>query len=310
MTRFLTFGPICALFLLSFLFVLPASAEEKGALAPETLQNVDLSKASEGAKESIKNAEEKIKALTDGDPDITVMKDPFTGEYVKGTLQNLSKLYWRLKVFDDGDNRAIDNFMFINECEIYQDHINDDFEWREIREAAKKMLKKDSKNFSQKFQFILPVHLGKYDIERKGFPLVDNTDFINSRRMEVIGNSLQYEICGKQGEIKDYPRNIMMIFKKSFTYDFAEVDEHVAQAYLLKKQREIKNLPIEIRQRRYERTAYVRLRVSFNQYQGNVKGRNLTILSILHGELEGVDLFEDPYGKQLMSSKTIKTERE
>lgn len=304
MTRFLTLAPVCALFFF-FAFSSPVCAEESASVsAPvETAAKTRVKLHEEEKKEvDTKSAEEKIKELSDGDTDITVMKDPFAGEYVKGTPQNLSKLYWRLKVFDDGDERAIDNFMRINECRMYQNNINDDFEWAEIREAAKKMLKKDSKFYSKQFEFILPVHLGKYDTERRGFPLVDHTDFTNVRRMEVTGNSLQREVCGKQGEIKDYPRNIMMILRKAFTYNFAEVDEHVAQAYLLKKQKEVMGLPFEMRQRRYERMAYVRLRVDFNQYQGNVKGRNHTILAILHGDLKGIDLFEDPYGKELMSS--------
>ena len=305
MTRFLTFGLVCALFLFSSPFLSPACAEEADASvpdSPEVLPDADIDQAEEEAGEAEKSAEEKIKDMSDGDEDITVMRDLFAGEYVDGTIQNLSKLYWRLKVFDDGDNEAVDNFMLINECQIYQDYVNNDFEWVEIREAAKQMLRQDSQGFSKKFQFMLPVYLGEYDMERKGFPLINDTAFVNSRRMEITGNSLRDDVCGRQGEVEDYPRNIMLIFKEPLTYGFVQVDEHVAQAYLLRKQEEVEKFALVLRQRRYERIAYVRLRVDFYQYQGNVKGHSLATLAILHGDLQGVDLFEDSHGKRLMSS--------
>src|SRR5687768_4094387 len=63
------------------------------------------------------------------DQEVTIVKDPFAGDYVRGTPQNLSKLYWRLGVFDGDDDAAVDNFMMINECRIFQNNINNDFEW-------------------------------------------------------------------------------------------------------------------------------------------------------------------------------------
>lgn len=236
------------------------------------------------------------------DADVTVMEDPFATQFVKGTPANLSKLYWRLRVFDLDDDRAVDNYMLINECDLYQRFVNDDFEWAKIRNAAREVLKKERDKYNNKFEFILPVRLGRYDTERGGFYLVDGTSFEKIRRMEITGNSLSRDICGKTGEIKDYPRNLMLILKQPFSYDFAKVDEHVAQAYIIRKQKEVLDLEYDMRQNRYNRIAYVRLRTSLDQYQGNVKGQDNSILSILHGTLEGVDLFEDPYGKMLLST--------
>lgn len=235
------------------------------------------------------------------DADVTVMKDPYAETFVKGTPANLSKLYWRLHVFDLGDDTAVDNFMLINECDLYQRYINDDFEWTKLRNAARGMLQKERDEFNDQFIFILPVKLGRYDTEKGGFHLVENTHFDNVRRMEVTGNSLSRDICGKTGEIKDYPRNLMLILKEPFTYNFAKVDEHVAQAYIIRKQKEVLDLEYDIRQNRYSRVAYVRLRVKLSEYQGNVKGQDGSILSILAGELQGIDMFEDPYGKMLLT---------
>lgn len=242
------------------------------------------------------------------DADVTVMKDPYAETYVKGTPGNLSKLYWRLRVFDLGDDTAVDNYMLINECDLYQRYINDDFEWTKLRNAARGMLEKERDKFTNSFMFILPVKLGRYDTERGGFHLVENSHFDTVRRMEITGNSLARQICGRTGEIKDYPRNLMLILKQPFTYNFAKVDEHVAQAYIIRKQKEVLDLTYDVRQNRYSRVAYVRMRVSLNEYQGNVKGQDGSVLSILYGDLEGIDMFEDPYGKMLLSMDGLKPE--
>src|SRR5690606_2537387 len=85
-------------------------------------------------------------------------------------------------------------------------------------------------------------------------------------------------------------------------------DEHVAQAYIIRKQKEVLDLTYDVRQNRYSRVAYVRMRVNLNEYQGNVKGQDGSILSILYGDLEGIDLFEDPYGKMLLSMDGTKAD--
>lgn len=237
--------------------------------------------------------------------DATVIEDPFAGQYVKGTPAKMSQLYWRLRVFDLDDERAVDNYMLINECDIYQRFINDDFEWAKVRGAARELLEKDRDGFTQKFEFILPVRLGRYDTDKGGFYLIDDSAFGNVRRMEITGNSLSREICGKTGEIKDYPRNLMLILEHPIIYDFAKVDEHVAQAYILRKQKEVLKYDYDVRQSRYDRIAYVRLRTNLQEYQGTVKGQDGSLLAILYGKLEGVDLFEDPYGKILLSTLDV-----
>ncbi len=239
--------------------------------------------------------------------DATTIEDKYSGKYSKITPQSLSKLYWRLHVFDSGDNRAIDNYMLINECQIYQDNVNNDFEWNVIREAVKKVVNDGKKNFPTQFEFFVPVHLGRYDTEQKGFYLVDYTGYEQVRRLEVRSITGMHEVCGKDGEIKDYPKAVLFVLQEALTYVFAEVDEHVAQAYILRKQREILDLPPDERQRRYERTAYVRMRLNVLEYQGNIRGRS-NILAILQSELDGVDLFEDVKGERLLSSMIMKRE--
>ncbi len=331
MTRLFAFAVLMAIIGFSF----PASSQEQPAapiapLAPGAVAVPEMPDAAPAASPPIKieqaglaetppatlvNADAVFDPeITDvpvpqkTDADVTVMKDPYGEKYVRGTPANLSKVYWRLRVFDLDDDYAVDNYMLINECDLYQRYINDDFEWVKLRDAARGVLRKDRDTFKDTFIFVLPVKLGRYDTERGGFHLVENTNFENVRRMEITGNSLAREICGKSGEIKDYPRNLMLILKEPFSYDFSKVDEHVAQAYIIRKQKEVLDIEYDSRQSRYNRIAYVRLRVKLDEYQGNLRGQDGSTLAILGGKLMGVDLFEDPYGKMLLSMGQLEEE--
>lgn len=254
-------------------------------------------------------AQEKSADMEDYYLDATTIEDKYSGQYVRISPQTLSQLYWKLQVFDSGDNRAIDNYMLINECQIYQDNVNNDFEWNKVREAAKTSIQKNKADFPTQFEFYVPVHLGRYDVNKKGFYLVDGTGYEKVRRMEVHSYIRANEVCGHDGEIKDYPKAVLFVLQRPLTYVFAEVDEHVAQAYILRKQKEVLDLPPDERQRRYERTAYLRMRVDAQEYQGNIKGKQ-NILAVLQTELHGIDLFEDANGERLLSSTVMKAEEE
>lgn len=299
-SRFFTFALILA-FSLGVVLCAPAAAQDTEDGPRDAIEDLEFS--SDPNFEPIdKHTEQVAPFIPKDDQEITVLEDKYAEEYLPGTVPNLSQLYWRLHVFDVNDDRAVDNFMLINECEIYQNFHDDDFEWEDIRNAGRDMLKEKKSEFSTKFKFLMPIDLGKYDTEKGGFELISNTAFKNMRRIEISGNSMQRDICGYKGEIRDYPRNIILILNKPFNFEFLELDEHVAQAFILRKKYRTEREHRNYRNLDYDRLAFVRIRVTFSQYQGNIKGRDGNALAVLYGRLDGIDIFEDPTEKQLLTS--------
>lgn len=236
------------------------------------------------------------------DEEVTILRDDYAGKYNPSTLENLSKLYWRLGAFDFDDSVAVGNYLKINDCKIYTEYLNDDLEWKEIVEVMKDHLRRERDTYPLNFQFLMELHLGRYDVERGGFPIIDRTGFIDAKRIEVDSIDRNREVCYDQYAIKDYPKSIIILLTEPFTLDFLKMDEHVAQAYILRKKSEYLKKDEAIRVRHYERDAYLRLRVTFSQYHGNLKGNNGTILSILYGNIDGYEIFEDGGQKRLMLS--------
>lgn len=234
--------------------------------------------------------------------DVTIIEDRHKDGYIKPDLVNISRLYWKKNALELSNNEAIDNFLRINECDIYKKFYTDDFEWLRVREAARELIKESKETFGHKFKIIVPIDLGRYDQLRKGFPLINKTAFKDLRRVEIGGNSYSEEICGKDGVIEHYPRNLILILNKPFTFDFIRLDEHIAQSYIVRQKYQQTIRPRELQNKSYDRLAYARIRITFSEYQGITKGRDNMPLGIMFGKLDGIDIFEDPVEKRMLSS--------
>jgi hypothetical protein len=235
---------------------------------------------------------------------VTVMRDQYAGDYNFATIESLSKLYWRLGAFDIADDEAIANYIKINDCKIYVEYLKDDFEWKKILGAMREHITQSSPSFPTDFQFLIPVNLGKYDTERGGFPIINKTGFEDSSRIQVTSLDANNKVCSEDKFVKDYPKGLVLLLKTPLDLNFIKVDEHVAQAYILRQKSEAATNTSSSRAEDDDRIAYVRMRVSFSQYLGPVEGTSTEMpkLAILEGTLHGYEVFEDPEMKRMMLS--------
>jgi len=235
---------------------------------------------------------------------VTVMRDQFAGDYNFATIENLSKLYWRLGAFDLSDDEAIANYIKINDCKIYVDYLNDDFEWKKILNVMRDHIAQNSPTFPLNFHFLIPINLGKYDTEQGGFPIINKTGFNDSSRIQVTSIDVNNNVCSEDKFIKDYPKGIVLLLKTPLNLNFIKIDEHVAQAYILRQKSEAASRGDVQKVENEERLAYLRLRVSFSQYLGPVDGPSMEMpkLAILEGVVHGYEVFEDTDMKRMMLS--------
>lgn len=243
------------------------------------------------------------------DSEVTILRDEYAGKYNPTTLEKLAQLYWRLGAFDMEDTEAVGNFIKINECKLFAEYVNDDLEWKEIVRTMKSHLQKHRDSYPVNFQFVLQLHLGRYDPVLGGFPIVDKTGFKNAKRIEVDSIDRNRDICFDANPIKDYPKSLIILLPKPFTLDFLKLDEHVAQAYILRKKSEFSEMTDAARLQRYERDAYLRLRVTFSQYHGNLRGDAGLPMAILYGKIDGYEIFEDSKQKRMMLSVDMEQQK-
>jgi len=264
----------------------------------------EVKKITEQVKEN-SEAQSKKALSKMADPDTTVIEKPKSdNEYHAGTVSNFSKLFWKLGVFDKNNKVAIDNFMLINECPIYSAFYHDDFQWADIQTSASKMIEREKENFPHKFNFIVPIDLGRYDKRMGGFPLISNTAFNNLRRVQIGGNSNSMKICDKQGEIEGYPKNLIMVTAKPVTMNFIRVDEHVAQGFLVRRKYSSPEVNNISRRDKFERPAFMSVYTTISHYQGK-KDTNSGTFAEVFGKVDKIEVYEDQELRNLLYARKM-----
>ena len=60
--------------------------------------------------------------------------------YHDTSVENLSKLYWALGMLDEKNDMSVEQYLFINECDMFNKFSSDPEQWASLKEATRRML--------------------------------------------------------------------------------------------------------------------------------------------------------------------------
>lgn len=282
-------------------FVVPAYAQDPAPRAEQGDTPVAMPKA-EGLN-SYTNDDDR--ALEDG--------------YAVPTFKNLSKLYWALAMFDLADDKAIDNFLMINECELYQKYYGSDFELESLRAATKESIVKNMATYPVKFEVIIPIGIDRYDMGTEKFKLDPRTDFFGAKRLEMVVNEIGRPVCGRgraaSGAINGYPKNFILSLSRPFTLTEIPVKPEVAQLYIEEAKKFSAKIPEVRNYSQYGRIAFLRLKVTMNQFRGYVPHVNTELMADIFGTIDGFEVYGNRektfllYSQKDMAKKVYRKKR-
>jgi hypothetical protein len=236
-------------------------------------------------------------ALIKDIPDITDAQD----KYIKTTIQNLSKLYWALGMLDLREDEAIEHYLFINECETYNKYLHNDFEWNKIKQATRKMLAKNMAVFPTHFEILQPLNVGRYDEEKQQFELNRDSIMNNVKKLDVAPN-FGVPICGDAvDDFKDYPRNLILVLVRPFTFKAIPASPELAELYINASQEPYEHMNSRFAVNAYQRMAYMRLKVRMIQYLETIDYRGHW-RAVIMGTLEGFEVYADHEKAKLLYS--------
>jgi hypothetical protein len=299
-------------FLAAFLLLVPADSSYAWQTSPAALSGTLNAVSAATSKSPDPGAagftDSFASSLIKEEPDISDSSDI----YLKTTVQNLSKLYWALGMMDIKDDELIEQYLFINECETYSKYLHNDFEWTKIKQATRKMLGKNMAVFPTRYEIMQPISVGRYDQEKQQFELLPNSVMNNVKRLDVSPN-LGVPICRTNDDIKNYPRNLILVLLRPFTLKTIPVSPELAELYISSTQLEYVNVPSSISIYSYKREAFLRLKVRFVQYLETIDYRG-TWRAVVVGSLEGYEIFADREKTKLLYansdlSKTVRKKR-
>ncbi len=217
--------------------------------------------------------------------------------YEEPTMKKFSQLYWAISRLNLDNTVHLDNFMMINECEIYNDYFNHEFEWLQVRESTKSYIEANKKKFPLRFQFTQPLRLGEYDIGKKEFEVFEEYQIQNTRRFEVRASDSRLKICGKREVIEGYPRGLMVELSRPFEFSSFALEPEIANRFISEKLERFKALNKNQQSRRgnvfMTRDAYLVMKVKVFASKGEVRTQEGEFIAHVLGVLEGIEIYSD-----------------
>ncbi len=212
-------------------------------------------------------------------------------------IATLSKMFWRLGALEIGNNEAIDNYMMINNCDIYKENVYNELVWEDIRENARKLLEKDKEQFSVRFKFIQPLRLKDYDDDTQKFGVLEDYQIDGIKKFEVLSDDIDTVVCNQSFPkmIPGYPRALMIEMSQPFTLTEIPIASDKAQAYIEEKMKRFNRLEDDQKTKSNlygMRDAYLVIKIKMFSYLGTERigyyeyGRFFTIL-------EGFEVYAD-----------------
>ncbi len=227
-------------------------------------------------------------------------------EYSKPSLGNLSKLYWALDKFKVSNSQAIDDYMRINECDVFRDYYFNEFEWRGIREKTRDFLDQNKETFSKRFEFVQPLSLGEYDFSKLGFHVIEEHKVAPTKRFQIYASDYGSEYCRINEHLRDYPQMLMIELNRPLSIDFIPVEEERARRLVAEKIKRFKEAREQVQSKAllYQfRDAVFVMNVRFFSMAGeDVRvGQDGTAAQLM-AILEGVEVYTNPSRNELLYS--------
>lgn len=213
-------------------------------------------------------------------------------------IQKLSKLYWKMQALDLNNDVHVDNFLFINECDIYNDYFYNELEWGRIRNQAKDFILDNIEDFPVRFKFVQPLKLEEYDQSKEVFHVLPFYQLNGLRKFEVLSTDFKDVICSqKQNDsIDGYPRVLLVEFTQPLNIKEIPMRPAIARRYIDKKMQEFDSLPDTKKSKSMVynlRNAYIVMKMKIFSYKGQKQIENGLQRASVYGMLEGYEIYGD-----------------
>jgi len=211
--------------------------------------------------------------------------------YHATTMENLSRLYWALDMLDLKDDIAIEQFLFINDCDIFNRFSQDPDQWPQIKATTRDMVCKKKDEFATRFEILVPVSIGPLDKSGKQYSITPAISLNNVKQLDVADNA-GAEVCGSKEDMKSYPRSLLLNLAAPVSITSIpvtpELTEHLAALKTLQK----------------AATAVLRLKVRVGKYI-DTQRINGSWHAVTTAALDGYELYNDSDETKLLFAQDL-----
>lgn len=226
-------------------------------------------------------------------------------KYKPLTFQDLARLYWASGRFQFDDIVSLDSFLKITECQLYNQFVYDDFEWEAVREAAKVSIQANKSSYQKHFEFLLPITLGRYDVGREVFEVsAGQIDSVRKFEFRTVDGDGRGNSCLQGKPVLNYESQVYLTLNRPFAFKEFPVPKAIATIYLDDLEKMYQDMPAELRMKRYQRSAFLRLKMRFLSYRGTERSSAGNYASFF-GILEGYEVYADQKMTRLLYKEDV-----
>lgn len=230
------------------------------------------------------------------------------------TIEKLSQFYWTINKMDINNDLQIDNFLRVNECDIYNDYYHNEFEWKRVRESGRTFIGQHKPSFPTRFEFMQPIRLTDYDFKTGKFGILKGYQVNGVRRFEVYAQDTNANVCGNKDELPDYQRGLAIELNRPVVLTELAVEPKTAEQFIASKTDKFKSLDDESENKKTlynSRDAYIVFKFYGYSYTGEFEAqKDRKKLAGTLATLEGFDVYGDRDRKLLLHSENYLIKRE
>jgi hypothetical protein len=159
-------------------------------------------------------------------------------EYAKPDWPNLLRTLIRFNGISLDDDKTLDEYAIVTECDLYKTLYDDDFKWNQVRVAIRDSIKMNVATFPTSYTYKAELQLDRYDFQNKVFRLTPKTSIHNVNTLwiyQVDGRS-----CGGSVDVRLLPKSFRAVLDAPIFFDGIPLVQQDAEA-LLQQMKQDKN---------------------------------------------------------------------
>lgn len=242
-------------------------------------------------KESAAPVLDEARIIIPTDPEMIKVSGGSATKFVFADLFNLSRAYIKLTGVDLADDKLVDDFAIINNCDMYLKFYKDEFNWRQAREAFRRLIQRDLEGYPEYIYLLGNSRLGRYDFDRKAFVFDEKFTF---QRVGLLPAPTRVK-CGAL-QIDRIPLNYTFRLTNPITLDAIPLDENKARVLTRLMDQELNTA----------RKIYVGFYVRINDFStiGNMASGYGRSEATVRATLLSMRFFVDPERKKMIYEYT------
>lgn len=151
--------------------------------------------------------------------------------YAPLTYGNVMKTLMRFGALDLKNDKLLDDYIRLNECDFYFQHFRDDFALQKRRQQLRTEIPKKMGAFPDAYYFSAPMRLDRYDFKSRVFKLESKSRLLNINTFQLVKIS-RNNVCIKDHSLEIAPEEVGVVLDQPVTLEGLPISEEQSKALI------------------------------------------------------------------------------